>query len=456
MPNTSPTTSAEPLEPGLSILIIEDEPDVARTLSRVIASCGTHTVETLLDPQHLPACLRHNAHDLIFTDLMMPAHDGFAVIAQVKAHDPDLPVVVLSGYATLENAVAAVKLGAFDFLAKPFSPEGVEVILTRVVRNRALRRRVLQAQQQLAQQDPTLRALLGKSVSMVRLREWIIKARSASANVLIEGESGTGKELVARALHADQGPFVALNMAALPEHLAESELFGYRKGAFTGATSDHPGLIRQADGGTLFLDEVNSASPALQAKLLRVLGERRVRPLGATQDQPVEIRLICASNVALEPLVEQGQFRRDLFHRIKVLHVRTPTLRERPEDIPMLVQHILQRCTRNHHSPVQRLAPHILLELQRHTWPGNVRELENTLEQAVILANPNQTELQSLDGLDHSAHNPEQDVAADSLAWAEMQHIRRILAHTGGNKAQAARILQIDYKTLLRKLATES
>lgn len=446
-----------PSDTLLSILIVEDEPDVARTLKRVIASCGNYEVRLALGEQAVSQQLSHSPPDLVFTDLVMPEHDGFAVIRQVKAHDPDLPVVVLSAFSTLENAVEAVKLGAFDFLAKPFSLESVEMVLARVSRDCLLRRRVAETQRLLAQSDPDLRALHGNSQPMVRLREWISKTRGVSANVLIEGESGTGKELVARALHAGKGPFVAINMAAMPENLAESELFGYRKGAFSGAVTDHTGLFIQAQGGTLFLDEVNSMSLPLQAKLLRVLAERRLRPLGGTSDLEVDVRLVCAANMELEQGVNQGSFRRDLYHRIKVLHVQTPSLRQRPDDIASLAQHFLQRYARAHRSQVQRLSQEALVILMSRPWPGNVRELENTIEQAVILSPPNQMTLTpaSLDGW---SYRPDTAQPASnetgSLAQAEQRHILNTLETTGGNKAQAARILQIDYKTLLRKLAT--
>jgi len=264
--------------------------------------------------------------ELVFTDLMMPGLNGFEVIQRAKELDADLPVVVVSAYATLENAVAAVKAGAFDFLPKPFSPESVELILAKVKRDRELRDRAAEANRRMQTHDPDLRALLGESLSMKQLREWIVKVRGVRANVLIEGESGTGKELVARAIHADNGPFVAVNAATVPDNLAESELFGYCKGAFTGAQRDRAGLLAEANGGTLFLDEINAMSPALQAKLLRVLEERRMRPLGGNSEMELDFRLISASNCDLEAMVERGEFRRDLYHRVKVLHGRIPPL----------------------------------------------------------------------------------------------------------------------------------
>ena len=440
----------------LAVLIVEDEPDVAAILKRIVEAAGPWRARVLTDPAGLDAAL-DPLPDLVFTDLAMPGLDGFEVIRRVIERDAGLPVIVISAHASLENAVRAVKSGAFDFLAKPFKPEAVELMLTKVERDRALRRRVAAA-------DPELAALIGESTAMRRVRDWLATVRKTRTNVLIEGESGTGKELAARALHGAHdrtaGAFVAINTAAIPEALAEAELFGYRRGAFTGATRDHAGLMREADGGTLFLDEVNAMSPLLQAKLLRVLEEKRLHPLGGSQDVAVDFRLVCASNTALDRLVEQGGFRRDLYHRIKVLHLRLPPLRERPDDIPLLAECFLQRYARSHERNARRLAPEVLTALQAAPWPGNVRELENVIEQAVVLCPPQLTELPlavmppALGGQGWS--DAEASAAGDggpsTLAAVERRHVREVLRQTGGNKAEAARLLAIDYKTLLRKL----
>jgi DNA-binding NtrC family response regulator len=442
---------AQPDAGPLTILIVEDEPDVAAILKRIVEATGPWRARLLTDPRQVDAALEP-LPDLVFTDLAMPGIDGFEVIARVRARDADLPVVVVSAHASLENAVRAVKAGAFDFLAKPFKPESVELILAKAERDRALRRRVADA-------DPELAALLGESAAMRRVREWIATVRPARTHVLIEGESGTGKELAARAIHGGRGTFVAVNTAAIPEALAEAELFGYRRGAFTGATHDHAGLLREAHGGTLFLDEVNAMPAALQAKLLRVLEDRRVRPVGGSQDLPADFRLICATNAPLETLVEQGAFRRDLYHRINVLHLRLPALRERREDIPLLAGHFLQRYARAHDRNCRRLAPEVLTALTAAAWPGNVRELENVIEQAVVLCPRERTELPvevlppALGGRGWADAVQPDSRAALSLAEVERRHVREVLRQTGGNKAEAARLLAIDYKTLLRKLA---
>jgi DNA-binding NtrC family response regulator len=444
---------AQPSADTFQVLIIEDEPDIAAILKRIIEGAGGYRARILTDPTGLVGAL-DPLPDLVFTDLVMPGMDGFAVIERVRERNADIPIVVISAHASLENAVRAVRSGAFDFLAKPFKPESVELMLAKLERDRALRRRVADA-------DPDLAALLGESLVMQRVRQWIATVRPARTNVLIEGESGTGKELAARAIHGGHGKFVAVNTAAIPESLAEAELFGHKRGAFTGATRDHAGLLREADGGTLFLDEVNAMPASLQAKLLRVLEEKKLRPVGGTQDVPVNFRLICATNAPLESLVEQGAFRRDLYHRIHVLHLRLPPLRERREDIPLLAEQFLHRYARAHGRSVRRLSVEVVAALTNAEWPGNVRELENVIEQAVVLCPPERSELHievlppSLGG---SGWSDTCDVVGSdkpmTLAEMERRHVKEVLRQADGNKAEAARILAIDYKTLLRKLAS--
>jgi len=454
-PELSPPLPDMPLD----ILVVEDEPDVAALLKRMLESCGPHRVRVETAPADLPALLRAAAPDLLFTDLMMPGLDGFEVIRQAQAYDPGLPVIVVSAYATLDNAVTAVKAGAFDFLAKPFGLEGVELVLAKARRELDSRARQAELCRQMQARDGDLGALRGDSPAMRRLRDWILQARGARANVLIEGESGTGKELVARALHGGQGTFVALNMAAIPDELAEAELFGCVKGAFTGATRDRAGLIREAHGGSLFLDEVNAMSPLIQAKLLRVLQDRRVRPLGADREEAVDFRLLAASNVPLAQKVAEGGFRRDLFHRLNVLNVCLPPLRERRADIAALAEFFVQRYARAHDRRPRRLAPDAVLALMAADWPGNVRELENAIEQAVILCPQDAVEVplsllpESLGGRGWRGGAPEAGAGRPAtLAEMERRYILSVLEQAGGNKSEAARVLEIGYKTLLRKL----
>jgi len=456
----APLTSERPL----SILLVEDEADVAALLARLIQACGAHRVRVETAPTDLPGLLTESRPDLVLTDLMMPGLDGFDVLRAAHAFDLELPVIVVSAHASLDNAVAAVKAGAFDFLAKPFGLESVELMLAKARREADNRDRQAALCRAARARDGDLNALLGDSPVMRRLRDWIAQVRAARASVLIEGESGTGKELVARALHSGQGPFVALNVAAIPDELAEAELFGHAKGAFTGASRDRAGLIREAHGGSLFLDEINAMSTRIQAKLLRVLQERRVRPLGADCEYEVDIRLLAASNVALEQRVAEGAFRRDLFHRLNVLHVRLPALRERREDIAALADFFVQRYARAHGRRVRQMAPDAQLALATADWPGNVRELENAVEQAVILCPENAVEApmsllpERLGGRSWQAGAPAPEAGTGrpaTLAEMELRYIQSVLEQTSGNKSEAARMLAIGYKTLIRKLAQQ-
>jgi DNA-binding NtrC family response regulator len=454
------TVATSSPERPLSILLVEDEPDVAALLARLIQACGPHRVRVETAPTDLPGLLAETRPDLVLTDLMMPGLDGFEVIRAARDFDAELPVIVVSAYASLDNAVAAVKAGAFDFLAKPFGLESVELMLAKARREADSRARQAEMCRAARARDGDLNALQGDSPAMRRLRDWVAQVRATRANVLIEGESGTGKELVARALHGGQGAFVALNVAAIPDELAEAELFGHAKGAFTGATRERAGVLREAHGGSLFLDEINAMSPRIQAKLLRVLQERQVRPLGADREYAVDFRLLAASNVALEEQVATGAFRRDLFHRLNVLHVRLPPLRERREDIAALADFFVQRYARAHGRRVRRLAPDALLALSGADWPGNVRELENAVEQAVILCPENAVEAamsllpERLGGRGWQGGAMEAGSGHPAtLAEMEMRYIQSVLGQTGGNKSEAARVLAIGYKTLLRKLA---
>lgn len=438
------------------ILIIDDEPEIARILGRVIQTCGDFQITTRTGKFDLEHELPELEPTLIFLDLVMPDFDGFEVLNRIQGVLPDTPVVVVSAYSTIENAVRAVKLGAFDFLPKPFDPESVQLIVAKFEQDLVLRARCEALKRSLLGQDGYLRSINGQSTVIERLHRWILRVRHTRASVLIEGESGTGKELVARAIHADQGPFVAINMAAIPDELADSELFGHRRGAFTGATQDRKGLLCEAHGGTLFLDEVNSMSPLIQAKLLRVIQERRVRPVGGDREQEVDFRIISATNEKLEKLVQTGGFRRDLYHRLRVLGTTLPPLRERIEDIPLLAQQFMQHYSRTHGKRVRQIRSDALYYLQQMAWPGNVRELENLIEAAVILCEDSAQEI-TLTMLNHIARG--EIVAEESgqdtiltLAEAERIHVRLVLEMTSGNKTHAARLLGIDYKTLLRKL----
>ncbi|MGC2857687.1 sigma-54-dependent transcriptional regulator [Novispirillum sp. DQ9] len=435
------------------VLVIEDEPDLARMLQRIIQAAGPYEVLIRGGRFDVAALFARTPPDMVFLDLVMPDMDGFEAIELIRTVDPIVPIIVVSAYSSIDNAVKAVRLGAFDFLPKPFDPDTIELMLAKVGREFDQRARAW------ADEDPALAAIKGVSPQVAALKEWLRRVRTANANVLISGESGTGKELVARALHAGQGPFVAVNAAAIPAELAESELFGHRAGAFTGAAGERKGLLLAAHGGVLFLDEVNAMSPQVQAKLLRAIQDKAVRPVGAEKTIAVEFRLIAASNEDLEGAVQEGRFRRDLYHRLRVLNVTLPALRERTEDIPVLAEEFVHRYCRAHGRRARRLSDAALADLMARAWPGNIRELENAIEELVILAPEGAVEI----GLPTLLHPPSSRAQGErggfaeitTLAEMERRYVRHVLATAGGNKAQTARLLSIDYKTLLRKLAQD-
>lgn len=459
--STPPQDSSAPPDDAavarrLRALVIDDEPDIAQILGRLIRTCGDFEVSLRIGRFDLDKELPELSPDLIFLDLVMPDFDGFEVVGRIQQILPDTPVVVASAYSTIENAVRAIKLGAFDFLPKPFDPESVQLIIAKLEKDLAQRAQCMSLKRSLMEQDIYLRSINGRSAAIMQLHNWIMRVRHTRANVLIEGESGTGKELVARAIHADQGPFVAVNMAAIPDELADSELFGHRRGAFTGASHERKGLLSEANGGSLFLDEINSMSPMVQAKLLRVIQERRIRPVGSDHEHTVDFRIISATNENLEQLVQEGRFRRDLYHRLKVLGTTLPALRERTEDIPLLAHQFLLHYSRAHGKRLRQIRADTLAYLRNREWPGNIRELENLIEAGVILCDDSAQEITPpmLIHLTQGGDIPDVQHSSDALTLAEVEraHIRKVMELTAGNKAQAARMLAIDYKTLLRKL----
>lgn len=450
------STADSPASP-VRVCIVDDDQDVGLTLKRVIDSIGAFEVRVQTEKCDIQTETLDWRPDIVFTDLVMPEMDGFAVIREVHAASPETPVIVLSAYSSLDNAVRAIKEGAFDFLAKPFDPDSVELVLTKAVRQVSDRNAVKALADAVATRDPWLAPLMGGSAPMQALRDWIVRVRGVQTNILIQGETGTGKELVARAIHGGHGPFVPVNVAAIPADLAESEFFGHRQGAFTGAAGHRPGLLAEAQGGTLFLDEINGMDLALQAKLLRVIQEHRYRPVGANQEIAAEFSLICATNEPLEQLVEEGRFRRDLYHRIKVLSINLPPLRQRQADIPILAQAFLERFARQHRRNLRRISAPGLAILKTRPWNGNIRELENVIEQAVIFADDAVTELDASllrDVLDPATVAGALPARGKAMSMAEMQawYANEVLMQAGNNKSEASRILDIDYKTLLRHL----
>jgi two-component system response regulator HydG len=373
----------------VSVVVVDDEESVGRALELALRREGFQAA-SFTEPEQALAAVCDGFVDVVVTDVKMAGLSGLELLRAVKERRPEVEVLMMSGHATVQIAVEAVKSGAYDFVTKPF--EDVDVVL-RIVRRAGERKRLLDRNRALeayvADRERDM-GIVGRSPRVEELRRMIATVGRSHSTVLIRGESGTGKELVARALHAASDragkPFVAVNCSALTETLLESELFGHVKGAFTGAVGTRRGLFEQADGGTIFLDEIGDISPALQVRLLRVLQEGEVRKVGATSSDRLDVRVITATNVDLEKAVDLGRFRQDLYYRLNVISLTVPALRDRAEDIPVLAQHFLVRFAAQSGRTVRRMGPDFVEAVVGHTFPGNVRELENLIERAVVLA----------------------------------------------------------------------
>ncbi|HWO20741.1 MAG TPA: sigma-54 dependent transcriptional regulator [Kofleriaceae bacterium] len=405
------------------------------------------------------AALQASVPDLVITDLRMADVDGLDVLDAARAADPELPVIVMTAFGTIDTAIESMKRGAWHYVVKPVRLEELALHVQRASEHRTLRRvnRALHATHRSG-----LAALVGKSAAMRELYALVERVALAAAPVLLRGESGSGKELVARALHEAgprrERPFLAINCTTLPEALLESELFGHTRGAFTGAVSARAGLFVEASGGTLFLDEIGDMAPALQAKLLRVVQHGEVRPVGSDETRAVDVRVIAATHQDLEQRVADGRFRQDLFYRLGVVPITVPPLRERLDDVPMLAAHFLAAArARNPHSPVVRVAPEVVTAFSRYPWPGNVRELENLIERLVVMATSAEIGLAELAALapEIASGQDRFSLPRDRLATLrelEEEYIAWMLERCGGNKTKAAELLGIDPSTLHRRM----
>lgn len=457
------------------LLIIDDEKNMRWALSRALRSEGLEILTAGSGLEGL-ALLREEKPDLVLLDLKLPGLDGLSVLRQIKAEMPLVTVIIMTAYGSIETAVEAIKAGAYDYITKPFDLEAVKLVLARALQNQRLTKEVAYLRRELETRY-SFQNIVGKSAKMRQVFDLIERVADSQATVLIQGESGTGKELVARALHylsaRRTGPFVAVSCAALPETLLESELFGHEKGAFTGALTRRIGRFEMANGGTLFLDEVGELTPAVQVKLLRVLQERSFERLGGTERITVDVRIIAATNRNLEQAMREGKFRQDLYYRLNVVPITLPPLRERKEDIPLLVQHFLAKFSRtNPHSnglppeggPVPsgghlQMAPDALAALMNYSWPGNVRELENVLERACLLCAGGVITRQCLPAEILAAEGrgcngftleiPEEGLDLEEL---EKQLILKALEKSGGNQTRAARLLHLSRYALLYRL----
>jgi DNA-binding NtrC family response regulator len=440
----------------MQTLIIDDEEFVRLIVEQALREEGCE-VRTVGSGQQGLDCLRAASFDCVITDLRMPGIDGREVLRWVKEHQPDVDVIVLTGHGEVKDAVAAIKEGAWDFLVKdtPFDGAAVKAALAKLRTVRDLRRENLAARHGGYRQDAVVD---GVSQAWRTLKAQITQVAPSQAPVLIQGETGSGKEVVARLLHAHsrraEGPCIAVNCGAVSRELLESELFGYEKGAFTGATATKPGLIAAADGGSLFLDEIGEMPGQMQVSLLRFLDRNEYRLVGSTRTLRADVRIICATNRDVQELVFQGRFRDDLLYRINTVTLLVPPLRERRQDLPALVDHML-RTLRIPGTAARPCSSDALEELAQYRWPGNVRELRNVLERIALLS-PGGNPITRDDVLQvlprTSAATTSQDQATLSLDEIERRHIQRVLDASGGNKTKAAQTLHIDYKTLLNKL----
>ncbi|HRG99079.1 MAG TPA: sigma-54 dependent transcriptional regulator [Polyangiaceae bacterium] len=442
------------------ILVVDDDPDLCAELERMLARRGHDVVARTSAEDALAVALGEEV-DLVLTDLRMGRLSGVELCRRVVEQKPDVPVVVLTAFGSVEAAVATTRAGAFDFLTKPFTPAQLDLAIARALEHRRLRLEVRRLGREVRERRPDA-AILGESQAMTDVLDFVDRVAETDATVLVTGESGTGKELVARAVHARSrraaGPLVAINCAAMPEALLESELFGHVKGAFTDAKSAKRGLFLEAQGGTLFLDEIGEMPLGMQAKLLRALEDRKVRPLGAAAEVPFDARLVAATNRDLETLVAEKAFREDLYYRVHVVHVDLPPLRARGDDVLALASHFLARFAQRHQKAIGGIAPGAARRLLAYPWPGNVRELQNCVERAVALARgdtlteddlpPRIRDHEAADVL-VAAHDPSELVTLEEV---ERRYIRRVMEAVGGSKSEAARVLGLDRSTLYRKL----
>jgi two-component system, NtrC family, response regulator PilR len=447
------------------LLVVEDENGLREMLGILFRRAG-YTVEACSGVKSALATLEASApFDVIVTDLLMPDGSGMTVLEEARKKDESTQVVMMTAYATTEQAVHAMRMGAYDYVQKPFRNEALRATVEKALEKRALldENRVLRAE---ALGAVRVGELVGRSSALREVMDLVRRVADAPTSVLITGESGTGKEMVARALHNEgvrrDHAFVAVNCGALPENLMESELFGHEKGAFTGATQSEEGLFRAAAGGTIFLDEVGELPSNLQVKLLRVLQDRRVRPVGGKNEIEVDVRVVAATNRDIEQAVAEGAFRQDLFYRLNVIHISLPSLRERPEDVPLLAEHFLRKHAALHRKRVS-WSPTAMQALARYDFPGNVRELENLVERAVTLADgpvvaqedvfpPNRRN--SLPTPSTALEIPVEGLDLDAyLADIERRILLQALVRTGGVRKQAAALLKTTFRSLRYRLA---
>jgi DNA-binding NtrC family response regulator len=447
------------------VLIVEDNELACRQLQKLLGTDPHLEVHTAGNGSEALDELKKDQFAVVITDLRMPGLDGMDLIKEIQQRRLPVTVIVTTGHGSIDEAVQAIRLGAYDFLTKPIDMETLRLVVQRALRERALQDEVVQLRTQL-QSRFSFHNILSKNPHMHAVFELVKNVADSISTVLIEGETGTGKEQIARAIHqasrSRQGPMVAVNCAALPETLLESELFGHEKGAFTNAVSQRQGRFELADGGTLFLDEVGDVPATMQAKLLRVLQDRRFERVGGTETIEVDVRVIAATNRSLQRLVKQGKFREDLFYRLNVVKIDLPPLRERPEDIPLLSRHFVEKYARPGQAP-KEFAPNTMEVLMNYRWPGNIRELENAIERACITSLDKHILPENLPpDITHppspkvpfpiDLHRPLPELLRDAVAQIERQYICKALKKTHGNVGRCAKITGLSRRSITAKI----
>jgi DNA-binding NtrC family response regulator len=434
-----------------SILIVDDDAVVRESLTKWFESEG-YQVGAATGGQHALAMLEARSWDVLLVDIKMPGIDGMELQSRVRSIDPNLPVILMTGYATVESAIRALKNGAYDYITKPFDPDELVHLVNKAVEHRRARQEVERLRTNIAETIPPTN-LIGQGAAMKRINELILTVAPTDATVLITGESGTGKEIVARAIHDASNrrfhPMVIIHCGALTETLLESELFGYERGAFTGAHERRKGKFEVADGGSVFLDEISDISLRTQTDLLRVLQEKEIVRVGGHNAVSLDFRCIAATNKRLETLVAEGKFRPDLFYRLNVFNIDIPSLRERREDIPLLADHFLHKFAGAMNRPVPQISSRALELLLGYQWPGNVRELENAIERAMLISRSPEIEPSDFP---FQLHPVAAEEGGHTLQDMERRHIARILQETNFNLSKTARILDIDRTTLYNKI----
>jgi DNA-binding NtrC family response regulator len=436
---------------NIKILIVDDELIMRESLAGWLERDG-HTVQTAASGEEALAKLKQTHFDIFLVDIKMEGISGLEVLRRVKEGDPDAEVVMITAYGSIPSAIEAMKDGAYDYMLKPFDPNELGVLIEKIIQHQEQARENIYLKEQYKERT-RFESMIGQSKSMQEIFDLICAVASTDSTILITGETGTGKGLAAKAIHTNsarrEGPFVTVNCGAIPEHLMESELFGYQKGAFTDAKKTKKGRLELAHGGTLFLDEIGEISTRMQIDLLRVLEDRVFYRVGGTQPIEADFRVIAATNRNLETAIKEGAFREDLFYRLNVISFEMPSLNQRKEDIPLLAEHFLYRFAQETNKTMNKISREAMDEMMLYDWPGNIRELENAIERAVVVGK----EREILPGdLPIFCHELPPPIRANSLAEVEKAHIKQVLIENQWNIARSAKILEIDRSTLYSKI----